>query len=121
MLTPKKETSSSMHNILNAGVLYLYTPVMMADTKESPQSQVLEQELVETPWRVILYDDDIHTFDEVIEQLIKATGCSLTRAEELTKQVHNEGKAIVYEGDFVDCLQVDGVLKEIQLVTEIRG
>lgn len=118
MLTSKKETSHSMHNRDIQGV---HTPVMMADTKESPQTQVLEQELVETPWRVILYDDDIHTFDEVIEQLIKATGCSITRAQELTQKVHDEGKAIVYEGDFVDCLQVDSVLKEIQLITEIRG
>ncbi len=80
-----------------------------------------EDEEQKTPWRVILYDDDIHTFDEVIEQLIKALGCNQTHAEELTYKVHNEGKAEVFEGSFEECFEVNGVLKEIQLVTEIKG
>lgn len=94
---------------------------LQTGTKELPRTTVQQEELVETPWRVILFDDEIHTFDEVIEQLIKATGCSLAKARELTNKVHSDGKAVVFEGDFVECLQVDGVLKEIQLVTEIRG
>lgn len=93
--------------------------------KKSPKVEVLElekeEEAEDTPWRVILYDDDVHTFDEVIEQLIKAIGCSPSRAEELTMKVHNEGKANVYEGTFEECFQVNAVLKEIQLVTEIKG
>jgi len=68
-----------------------------------------------------LYDDDIHTFDEVIEQLMKATGCGRGKAEDLTWKVHNEGKALVHEGEFEECLRIDSVLKEIQLVTEIKG
>lgn len=91
--------------------------------KEAPEVDVLteEQEEEDTPWRVILYDDDVHTFDEVIEQLIKALKCSASHAEELTFTVHNEGKAKVFEGSFEDCFEVNGVLKEIQLVTEIKG
>ncbi len=80
-----------------------------------------EDEDEKSPWRVILYDDDIHTFDEVIGQLIKALGCTQDHAEELTYKVHNEGKAEVYEGSFEDCFEINGVLKEIQLVTEIKG
>lgn len=76
---------------------------------------------INAPWRVILYDDDIHTFDEVISQIIKATGCGHGKAEELTWKVHNEGKATVFEGEFEECLRTDSVLKEIQLVTEIKG
>ncbi|MFN1835686.1 ATP-dependent Clp protease adaptor ClpS [Balneola sp. MJW-20] len=87
----------------------------LAETKEETADSV------QSPWRLILYDDDIHTFEEVISQLMKATGCSLAKAEELTVKVHNEGKATVYEGDFEECLRIDGVLKEIQLVTEIKG
>ncbi len=80
-----------------------------------------EDEEENTPWRVILYDDDIHTFDEVIEQLIKALKCDQSHAENLTYKVHNEGKAEVFEGPFEDCFEVNGVLKEIQLITEIKG
>jgi len=80
-----------------------------------------EDEDEETPWRVILYDDEIHTFNEVIKQLMKALDCGKSHAEELTYKVHNEGKAEVYKGSFEDCFEVNGVLKEIQLVTEIKG
>ena len=31
------------------------------------------------------------------------------------------GKDCVYQGDFFDCFRVQGVLREIQLVTEIEG
>ncbi len=95
--------------------------------EESPDVEVdvlveeQEDEEEKTPWRVILYDDDVHTFDEVIEQLIKALGCSQSHAEDLTYKVHNEGKATVFEGSFEECFEVNGVLKEIQLVTEIQG
>ncbi|MDX1618987.1 MAG: ATP-dependent Clp protease adaptor ClpS [Balneolaceae bacterium] len=93
------------------------------DRKKTPSVEVMteEKEEEETPWRVILYNDEIHTFDEVIEQLIKATGCSQGKAEKLTFKVHNEGKANVYEGSFEECFEVNGVLKEIQLITEIKG
>ena len=82
---------------------------------------VLEEEEVDQPWRVILYNDEIHTFDEVISQLIKATGCSSSEAEKIAWTVHLEGKATAYEGSFEECFRVQGVLREIQLVTEIEG
>lgn len=95
----------------------------LSSLEASPETEMEEavEDQVYTPWRVILYDDDIHTFEEVINQLQKATGCSLAKAEQLTLKVHNEGKATVFEGEFEECLKVDSVLKEIQLVTEIKG
>ena len=80
-----------------------------------------EDEEEDKPWRVILFDDDVHTFDEVINQLIKALSCTPSHAEKLTLKVHNEGKAKVFEGNFEECFQVNGTLKEIQLITEIKG
>lgn len=80
-----------------------------------------EETRLDAPWRVILYNDDIHTFDEVIFQLMKATGCTLPEAEALAWKVHTEGKAAVYEGSFEECFRVQGVLREIQLITEIQG
>lgn len=97
--------------------------IYMADVKveELEETEEAVEDSVATPWRLVLYDDDIHTFDEVIEQLMKATGCSLSKAETITWKVHREGKALVYEGEFEECLRIDGILKEIQLVTEIKG
>ncbi len=79
------------------------------------------EENLDNPWRLILYNDEEHTFDEVIFQLVKALGCSVGHAEELAWKVHNDGKAIVYEGTFEECLKINGVLQEIELITEIKG
>jgi ATP-dependent Clp protease adapter protein ClpS len=73
------------------------------------------------PWRVILYNDEIHSFEEVIIQLRKATGCSRNKAEGHAWEVHSTGKSMVFEGEFGECFSVQGVLREIQLVTEIEG
>lgn len=83
------------------------------------QADLFESLEVELAARVVLYNDEIHTFDEVIEQIIKATGCSGARAEELTLEVHHSGKAIVFDGDVGSCLRVSNVLEEIGLHTQI--
>lgn len=102
-----------------------YAVDMPASPKPTPSTDVdveeEQEEHFDKPWRVILYNDEIHSFDEVIVQLIKATGCSTSRAEELAWRVHTQGKANVFEGSFEECFRVQGVLREIQLVTEIEG
>jgi ATP-dependent Clp protease adaptor protein ClpS len=72
------------------------------------------------PAKVILYNDDLHTFEEVIGQLIKATGCSTDKAEGLAWEVHTRGKAIVFTGEMSKCLRVNSVLEEIDLHTQIE-
>jgi ATP-dependent Clp protease adaptor protein ClpS len=76
--------------------------------------------LVEQPAKVILFNDEIHSFDEVIGQIIKAIGCDITKAEALTWEVHNAGKAMVFEGPMNECLIVSHVLEEIALNTQIE-
>lgn len=75
---------------------------------------------IQEPATVILFNDEIHTFDEVIEQLIKALRCDTTKAEALTWEVHNSGKAAVYKGEMSGCLKVNSVLEEIGLHTQIE-
>ena len=50
-----------------------------------------------------------------------ATGCSTEDAARIAWQAHMMGKAMAYEGTFDECFRVQGVLREIQLVTEIEG
>ncbi|GBD06223.1 ATP-dependent Clp protease adapter protein ClpS [bacterium HR21] len=91
-------------------------------TRPAEEVEVLEQHVTGTdlPAKVILYNDDWHTFEEVIVQLMKATGCSRERAEALTWEVHTRGKAAVYEGTLAECLRVSSVLEEIALHTQIE-
>lgn len=70
--------------------------------------------------KVILFNDEEHTFDEVVSQIQLATGCSAVRAELLTWEVHTKGKAVVYEGKFENALRVSSILEEIALRTQLE-
>ena len=87
---------------------------------EAPAREHETEETVESPAKVILFNDEVHTFDEVITQIIKATRCETAKAEALTWEVHSRGKAMVYEGPMPECLQVSGILEEISLHTQIE-
>ena len=75
---------------------------------------------IHEPAKVILFNDEVHTFDEVITQIIKAIRCAREKAEALTWEVHNTGRAIVYTGEMMKCVEVSGILEEIQLMTQIE-
>ena len=69
---------------------------------------------------MVLFNDEVHSFDEVILQIQKATGYSLERATDLTLRVHQNGKAVVYIGSKEDCLKVAGILKQIKLIVQVE-
>jgi ATP-dependent Clp protease adaptor protein ClpS len=71
------------------------------------------------PARVILYNDDWHTFNDVITQLVKATGMSGDEAEAHAWIVHTEGRSRVFDGAREDCERVAGILREIRLHVEV--
>jgi ATP-dependent Clp protease adaptor protein ClpS len=91
-----------------------------------PETHIgLEQEeeidvSLQEPAKVILFNDEVHTFEEVIGQIIKATGCDEAKAEALTWEVHSRGKAVVFHGEITKCVQVSHVLEEIELMTQIE-
>ena len=91
-------------------------------TKQSPEISDIEEEDISIGLgsRVVLYNDDWHTFEEVISQIIKATKCSFIEARDKTFEVHTKGKAVVFLGEMSDCLKVSGVLEEILLHTQIE-
>ncbi len=92
----------------------------MAETHIQTEEEVLDEIKTQEPAKAILFNDAVHTFEEVIKQIMKATGCDLPTAEGLTWEVHNTGKAIVFTGELVKCLQVTSVLEEIELMTQVE-
>ncbi len=93
--------------------------------KQAPGTEVEEclelDTALDNPWKVVLYNDEEHTFDEVIRQLILALHCDHQKAFSLTLMVHQDGKAMVFEGGFESALRVQSVLNEIELITELKG
>jgi ATP-dependent Clp protease adaptor protein ClpS len=94
---------------------------MEIPAKEIPGIDVIEEEDISIGLKskVILYNDDWHSFEEVIMQIIKAIKCSHTEASKKAFETHIEGKSVIYIGEFKDCLRVSSVLEEIALHTQI--
>lgn len=68
-------------------------------TRESEEIDVLTLEDVEKAAKLIVYNDDINTFDWVIECLVDVCKHSASQAEQLSYIVHFNGKAIVKSGN----------------------
>jgi ATP-dependent Clp protease adapter protein ClpS len=75
--------------------------------------------IVAIPIKVFLFNDNFHTFDEVIGQVCIAISCSEQHAEKVAWEVHTRGKSLVYDGDISECLRVSSVLEEIGLHTQV--
>jgi ATP-dependent Clp protease adapter protein ClpS len=73
---------------------------------------------LDSPYRVIVYDDDYHTFPQVETQLQKATGCTLEKAEALSHEIDSRGRAVVFGGTQTECERVADILREISLQVE---
>ena len=98
----------------------IYASIFGQDTEDVLLPELDEDVEIGLEARVILYNDEDHTFDEVINQIIRATGCSPSTAEVLTIEVHTKGKASVFEGEMTKCIKVSTVLEEISLHTQIE-
>ena len=96
----------------------------MSDVLTYPETELIEETgeevLTEEPAKVILFNDEVHSFEEVIGQIIKAIRCDLQKAEALTWEVHHNGKSVVFMGEMIRCLEVSHILEEIALMTQIE-
>lgn len=79
-------------------------------------AQTIEDEEVSTtiilgkPYNVILFNDAVHSFDEVITQLMAALNCSAAYAGKLAMSAHTQGQAVVFTGNYERCEHVDSIL-----------
>lgn len=90
------------------------------NVQEIEDPEVIDEIDVTLGSKVILFNDDIHSFEEVTQQIIKAIKCSENEAEAYTWEVHSKGKACVFTGEMHECLCVSSVLEEIGLHTQIE-
>jgi ATP-dependent Clp protease adaptor protein ClpS len=68
--------------------------------QEDESQLLLEKELQEN--HLVVYNDDVNTFDWVIESLIKVCNHDRVQAEQCSLIVHNMGKCSVKDGSFTD-------------------
>jgi ATP-dependent Clp protease adaptor protein ClpS len=82
-----------------------------------PEEEVLTDENLE--WKLILFNDDVNTFDYVINCLIEICGHTTEQAEQLTLMVHYKGKAVVKTGSEEELLPMCNSLCERGLSAEM--
>jgi ATP-dependent Clp protease adaptor protein ClpS len=68
------------------------------DPKRKYEEDILVLDATDEVYKLVLYNDDIHTFDFVIESLISICKHTLEQAEQCTILVHYKGKATVKTG-----------------------
>ncbi len=71
------------------------------------------------PWKVILFNCNCHTFDQVARQLVKAVHVTYEHGMAIANIVNDSGKAVVYTGPKEHCEAVAEVLEEIKLNVKV--
>ena len=89
----------------------------------STKEKVSEKEIVETDSvhenEIILYNDDVNTFDHVVETLICVCDHTLEQAEQCSIIVHYKGKCTVKTGAYKDLEALCSKLLQADLSAEI--
>jgi len=88
-------------------------------TETLTRPTVDSEKKLDHPWRVVLYNCDCHSMDEVVFALQRATGCSLEKAESIMYEAHQRGRAICYSGPKLECERVVSVLRTTKLQVEL--
>ncbi|MDH6253966.1 ATP-dependent Clp protease adaptor protein ClpS [Chryseobacterium sp. H1D6B] len=68
------------------------------DPKRKYEEEVLVLDETDEVYKLILHNDDIHTFDYVIDALIEICKHTMEQAEQCTMLVHYKGKCTVKTG-----------------------
>lgn len=89
-------------------------------TLEQIQEEVLVEEQVGINHEIILFNDDVNTFDHVIETLIKVCEHDALQAEQCAILVHYTGKCTVKTGSYDDLKPQCSALLDAGLSAEIQ-
>ena len=69
-------------------------------TKEQIQEDTDVAEIKVNEHQIVLFNDDVNTFDHVVETLIRVCGHTLEQAEQCSIIVHYKGKCTVKTGSY---------------------
>ena len=88
-------------------------------TKEKVLEEVLTEEQTANNNEIVLYNDEVNTFDHVIDTLMKVCRHTPEQAEQCSLIVHYNGKCTVKTGEFKELKPQCTLLLEAGLSAEI--
>ena len=62
---------------------------------------------------VIVFNNEVNTYEEVTSILQKATGCTLEEAEMETWEIDHTGRSIVHHGEQAECERAAAIIATI--------
>ncbi len=89
-------------------------------TKEQILEEVKISELLGNQNTIVLFNDDVNTFDHVIDTLVKVCNHEAIQAEQCALLVHYKGKCDVKSGDIDDLVPMCSALLDAGLSAEIQ-
>jgi ATP-dependent Clp protease adaptor protein ClpS len=90
----------------------------MGETQTAFEEKVLE-EIIENK-DLVVYNDDVNTFDHVIDSLIKVCEHHPVQAEQCTWIIHHKGKCQVKRADFDTLAPMCTALHDRGITAEIQ-
>jgi len=88
-------------------------------TKEKVSEELQLEESVLTQNEIVLFNDDVNTFDHVIETLVQVCDHTAEQAEQCALLVHYKGKCTVKTGLYDDLKPRCSMLLEAGLSAEL--
>ena len=92
----------------------------MTDVQIEEELDISLKELLKDQKEIVLFNDDYHTFDFVIESLVQVCKHNLIQAEQCTYIVHYNGKCIVKKGEYEKLEPMCTALLDRGLTAEIH-
>ena len=93
---------------------------MKLSTQEQVLSELELEVLEQKENKIVLYNDEVNTFDHVIDMLVAACDHTPVQAEQCSLIVHYKGKCNVKSGDYNDLEPRCTALLEAGLTAEIQ-
>lgn len=91
----------------------------MMGTQEKVQEELNILEQLVSQHEIVLHNDDVNTFDFVIESLIDVLDHTLEQAEQCTLLVHYKGKCTVKSGEYDELSPKCAKLQQLGLSAEL--
>ena len=92
-----------------------FAPEVEIEIKEEVEVDVEAVKL----YAIVVFNDEVNTFDHVIDTLIEVCGHSFEQAEQCTLIIHYKGKCSVKNGDFEDLKPIRDAICERGISAEI--
>jgi ATP-dependent Clp protease adaptor protein ClpS len=99
-------------------------PFIQSDTNTQFQEETDLLTAVEDPYHLIVWNDEVNTFEWVIETLMEVCGHSYEQAEQCSYIIHFRGKYAVKQGSYeelkplCDAITERGIGATIEVMTE---